>query len=244
MTAIAEGNAAMRGKGKRKIAVLTGTRAEYGLLKGVMKRINEDRSLALSIIVTGTHLSRDFGYTVDEIVGDGFKIDSKIDILSKDDSGLGMALFLSRAVKEIAADLMRIRPDVLLVLGDRPEVLAAALAATYLNVPVAHVHGGDVSGSVDHPVRYAISKLCHIHFVATRQAALRLRKIGEEQRRIFVSGAPGLDEIIQGSYTAAEDLERKYRIDIKKPLLLLLQHPVVTEQREAAHQMIQTLGAV
>ncbi len=234
----------MKGKRRRKIAVMTGTRAEYGLLKGIMKRIHEDRCLALSTIVTGTHLSRDFGYTVDEIARDGFNIASKLDILSGDDSGLGMALFISRAVNRIAASLAKIRPDILLVLGDRPEVLAAALAATYLNVPIAHVHGGDVSGSVDHPVRYAISKLCHIHFVATPKAASRLRHIGEEKKRIFVVGAPGLDDIIQGSYTAAKDLERKYEIDSRKPLLLLVQHPVVTERRDAAHQMIQTLEAL
>lgn len=229
---------------KRKVAVMTGTRAEYGLLRGVMKRIRANKSMKLQVIVTGTHVSHHFGHTKDEILRDGFKIDSVIRMLSEDDSGLGMAVSLGKSIKELAIHLSKLRPDILIVLGDRFEVLAAALAATYLNIPVAHLHGGDVSGSVDQPVRHATSKLSHMHFAASAQAALQLKKIGEDDERIFIVGAPGLDEILEKDYTAPKDLERKYDIDASKPLLILLQHPVVTEEKESVWQMIQSLEAV
>lgn len=223
---------------------MTGTRAEYGLLKKIMDEIKGDRSLQLQTIATGTHISRDFGYTLNEIRRDGFKIDAKLQILSNNDSGLGMARSLGKAVSKIATSLAKLRPDILVVLGDRLEVLAAALAATYLNIPIAHIHGGDVSGSIDQPVRYAISKLSNIHFVATLKSAGRLKMIGEDEKRIFVVGAPGLDEIAEKSYATASTLEKKYGIDTKRPLLILLQHPVVTEEKQAAWQITQTLKAI
>jgi UDP-N-acetylglucosamine 2-epimerase (non-hydrolysing)/GDP/UDP-N,N'-diacetylbacillosamine 2-epimerase (hydrolysing) len=228
----------------RRVAVMTGTRAEYGLLRGVMRRIQASESMKLQVIVTGTHVSRKFGHTMDEILKDGFKIDSVVRMPSQEDSGLGMAMSLGKSIKELAFSLSKLHPDILVVLGDRFEVLAAALAATYLNIPVAHLHGGDVSGSVDQPVRYATSKLCHIHFVASAQSATQLRKIGEDKRRIFIVGAPGLDEILEKRFTASEVLERKYHIDASKALLILVQHPVVTEMDKAADQLIQTLRAV
>ena len=229
---------------RKKIAVITGTRAEYGLLRGIMKRIRKSQSLDLQVIVTGTHVSKDFGHTLDEIVADGFKVDSKVRILSADDSGFGMAMSLGIAVRKISRSLAKMHPSILVMLGDRLEVLAAALASTYMNVPIAHIHGGDVSGSVDQSVRYAISKLSHIHFVATTGAAARLKAIGEDRKRIFVVGAPGLDEIVERSYTAADVLEKKYGVDVKRPLVILLQHPVVTEEKQAAWQITQTLKAL
>lgn len=234
----------MRRRNKRRVAVMTGTRAEYGLLRGVMRRIRDSKSMKLQVIVTGTHVSRKFGHTMDEILKDGFRIDSVIRMAPQEDSGLGMALSLGRSIKELAFRLSKLHPDILVVLGDRFEVLAAALAATYLNIPVAHLHGGDISGSVDQPVRYATSKLCHIHFVASAQAATQLRKIGEDKRRIFIVGAPGLDEILEKGFTSSEVLERKYDIDASKPLLILLQHPVVTEEKKAVPQLMQTLEAI
>lgn len=229
---------------RRRIAFLTGTRAEYGLLKGMMEKIKSKRSLHLQVIVTGTHISKEFGFTLNEILKDGFKVDSEVQILSKTDSGRGMALSLGKAIAKITDSLTSLHPNILVVLGDRLEVLAAALAATYLNIPLAHVHGGDVSGSVDQPVRYAISKLSHIHFVATSQAAARLKAIGEDEKRIFIVGAPGLDDIVKKSYSSATSLEKKYGIDSERPLAMLLQHPVVTEEKQAAWQITQTLKAL
>lgn len=225
---------------------MTGTRAEYGLLRGTMKRIKHSRnpSMDLRLIVTGTHISGEFGHTADEIIRDGFKIDSTVRILSKDDSGLGMARSLGKAVDGLAGSLAKLSPDILVILGDRLEVLAAALAATYMNIPIAHIHGGDVSGSVDQPVRYATSKLAHLHLVATPQAAARLKAIGEDERRIFVTGAPGLDEVTEKSYTDGSELARKYGLDLQKPLLILVQHPVVTEEKDAEWQITQTLMAI
>lgn len=228
----------------KKIAVMTGTRAEYGLLHGIMRRINENRDLSLQVVVTGTHVSHDFGYTIREILRDGFRVDERISIISSDDSGLGMAVSLGKAVADIAHTLSRLRPDVLLVLGDRLEVLAAAIGATYLNIPIAHIHGGDVSGSVDQPVRYAISKLSHIHFVATSESAARLKKIGEKENRMFIVGAPGVDQIVEKSYATPGEIRRKYGIDASKPFLVLLQHPVVTEENRSAWQIAQTLKAL
>jgi len=228
----------------KKIAVVTGTRAEYGILVPVLRAIRANPQLDLALIVTGMHLSEEFGSTIKEIERDGFKIDAKVEMLHAKDTGGAMAKSIGKCVGEMADVLERMKPDILLLLGDRPEMLAGAVAASYMGIPIAHLHGGEVSGGVDEPVRHAITKLAHIHFPATDKSAKRIIKMGEDPSRIFIVGGPSLDTILNEKLPKQAELARKYSLDLSKPILLVLQHPVVTEADEAAAQIKETLDAI
>lgn len=223
---------------------MTGTRAEYGILKSVLKEIEADAGLQLSLIVIGMHLSPEFGYTVKEIERDGFKIGAKIAVLHSEDTKVSMAKSIGESLSRTAEALEKTNPDILVVLGDRSEMLAGAIAATYMGIPIAHIHGGDVSGNVDEPVRHAITKLAHIHFPATKKSARRIIKMGEESWRVHVVGAPGLDGILSEKVPSRREVARKYDLNLSKPVLLVLQHSVVAEADHAAKQMRETLEAV
>lgn len=227
----------------RKIAVITGTRADYGIYSPLLKRIREHPELTLSLVVVGMHFLEEFGCTVTEIEKDGFKIDAKITGLYSRDSRFDMARSVGEGVIKLAEALEKSSPDVVVVLGDRGEMLAAAVAATYLGIPIAHIHGGEVSGSVDGVVRHAITKLAHIHLAATEKSAERIIRMGENPDFVFVVGAPGLDSVIQG-VSAPPGALQKYGIDKQTPYVLVVQHPVTTEVESAQEQMQCTLEAV
>lgn len=227
----------------RKIAVLTGTRAEYGILRPILKRINAHPKLDLYLIVTGMHLSNEFGCTIKEIEKDGFKIYANIDTLSKEDSGAAMSKYIGTTIVKLSEVLYYLKPDILLLLGDRGEMLAGAIVATCMNVLIAHVHGGESSGSVDEGFRHAISKLAHLHFGATEESKQKLILLGEDPSRIFVVGAPGLDDIFE-SLIPPEAIAKIYNLDLAKPIVLLVQHPVVTEVEEAPNQIRETLRMI
>ncbi len=181
---------------KVRVAVVTGSRAEYGLLTSTMHAIRGHPRLHMQLVVTGMHLLRAFGRTVDEIQRDGWKIDARVPMQRGDDTKLDQAAGLARGVAGIAEYLESARSDVVLVLGDRIEALAAALAAVSTGRVVAHIHGGDVAeGDVDESIRHAITKLAHLHLPASREAAERIRRMGEPAERIVVCGAPGLDRL-------------------------------------------------
>ncbi len=228
---------------KRRIAVLTGSRSEYGLLRPIIKRIHTHPAFELYLIVTGMHLSEEFGYTIKEIKRDGFPIYAEIDTLNREDTGAGMARFIGRTIIELSKVFEEIKPHILLLLGDRGEMLAGAITASCMNILIAHIHGGESSGSVDEGFRHAISKLAHIHFVATEKGKERLLRMGEDPSRIFVVGAPGLDDIFE-DLLPPEEIAEKYGIDLSKPLILLVQHPVVTEVEDAPRQIRETLEAI
>lgn len=228
----------------RKIATVTGTRAEYGILRPVLRAIKADPKLNLALIVTGMHLSEEFGGTVKEIERDGFKIEARVEMLHTKDTGAAMAKSIGKCMSKMADVLERLKPDILLLLGDRAEMLAGAVAASYMGIPIAHIHGGDVSGSVDEPVRHAITKLAHIHFPGTKKSAKRIIRMGEEPSRVFVVGTPSLDTILKERLPKQDEIARKYCLDLSKPILLVLQHPVVTDADDAAIQMKETLDAV
>ncbi len=229
---------------KRKICIITGTRADYGILFPVIKKISASSELEAKLIVTGMHLMKEFGYTVSEIKKDGIRIESEIDISYSEDSGQAMAGSIGRAISLFVSAFARIKPDFIMVLGDRGEMLAAAIAGDYLNIPVVHLHGGEISGHVDGLVRHAITKLSHLHFPATAEAAKRLLKLGEEPWRVTVAGAPALDTILNEQLPSTSELIDKYQIDISRPLILLAQHPVSTESAEAGEQIKATLSAL
>jgi UDP-hydrolysing UDP-N-acetyl-D-glucosamine 2-epimerase len=228
----------------RKIAVITGTRAEYGIFKSVLREIEADPKLSLSLVVIGMHLSAEFGYTVKEIEEDGFKIEAKINVLHSEDTGAAMSKSVGRCMVKTANALEKIKPDILLILGDRSEMLVGAVSATYMGIPIAHIHGGDISGNVDEPVRHAITKLAHIHLAATKESADRIIKMGEEPWRVHVVGAPGLDLILNEKMPEPRQISKKYGLDLSKPVLLVVQHSVVTEADDAPNQIRETLDAI
>ncbi|MFC1478505.1 UDP-N-acetylglucosamine 2-epimerase [Candidatus Margulisiibacteriota bacterium] len=232
------------GTDKRKIAVITGTRAEFGILTPVLKEINRSKKLQLQLLVTGMHLLKKFGYTVSEIEKSGFKIDAKIKISTNSDTELEMAKSVGKAVGKIAEVLNSDRPDLLLLLGDRGEMMAGAIAAGYMNIPVGHIHGGEVSGNVDESVRHAITKLSHLHFTATEQSRERVIKLGEAPERVIRTGAPSLDVILKEKLYSKKQLSEKLGFKLKENYLLMVQHPVTTEFRQAVTQVRETLSAL
>lgn len=230
---------------KRTVCVITGTRAEYGLLRPVMKAIRREKNLSLRVIATGMHLSHAFGYTINEIKRDGFSVDSKIDILSEKNTPESVVASIGKCVIGMAKSLKKIKPDIVLILGDRFEILASAVAAAYMNIPIAHLHGGDsAKAGLDEYARHAITKLSNIHFPATKKSAERIKKMGENPQNIFTVGAPGLDEIIHGTYTQKNELIKKYNLKTSEPILLVAQHPVTTEFHFAGKQMKETMEAI
>ena len=187
---------ATRRTSRRRIAVVTGTRAEYGVLRSTIAAIAAHPQLDLQLVVTGMHLLCKFGHTVDAIRADGWPIAARVPMQRGDDDPLDQAEGLARGVAGLARCFARLRPDVVLVLGDRIEALAGALAAVTTGCVLAHVHGGDVApGDFDDSLRHSITKLAHLHFAATKQSAARVRRLGEDTRRVFCVGAPGLDEL-------------------------------------------------
>lgn len=224
-----------------KIAVITGTRAEYGIYKPLLHEIRKHPDMKLSLLVAGMHLLEDFGNTIQYIEKDGFSIDAEIKGLFQEDNAADMAHSVGRGIEQCANAFSKLTPDILLVLGDRPEMLAGAIAALYMNILIGHIHGGDLSGSVDGIVRHAITKLAHIHFPATQKSAERIISMGEDPERVFIVGALGLDSVLHTPLLDKTEITTRYHLDSSQPILLLIQHPVTTELGEAGTQIHQTL---
>ena len=231
---------------QRDVVVLTGTRAEYGLLKSSMEAIEAHEDLSLSIVATGMHLAPRHGMTVEEIREDGFAVDREVLMQVDGDSGTAMAKSLGLGTMGLADAFETLDPELILLLGDRDEALAGALAGAHMNIPVAHIHGGDaMQGAViDDSIRHSITKFAHLHFPASEQSAERIRKLGEEEWRVTVAGAPGLDDVLADEYLSPHTVCDQYDIDMNKTLGLVVQHPVTTQQKQARAQMAQTLNAV
>jgi GDP/UDP-N,N'-diacetylbacillosamine 2-epimerase (hydrolysing) len=220
---------------KRKILYVSGSRADYGLMKETLKEINNNRDLSLKIAVCGMHLLKQFGESFKEIKKDNFDV-IKLKSTFKDDSRFSSAKFLSNLSFELTDVFKKEKPDVILLLGDRAEMLSAANMATYLGIPIAHIHGGDISSTMDEPVRHAITKLAHIHFPATKKSALRIKKMGEEPKRIHFVGAPGLDSIINTKHMSKDALFKKLNLK-NEDTFLLIYHPVSNEIKDAEKHM-------
>lgn len=230
---------------KRKICVVTGTRAEYGLLKPVMEAIKKSKNLNLQVLVTGTHLVPKFGETIKEIKKDGFTISEKAVMTTKKDSPEAMAESIGKGIVGMVKVFKKIKPDIVLVLGDRIEALAASIAAVYMQIAVAHIHGGDSpQAGLDEYTRHAITKISHIHFPATKKSAERIIKMGEDKKRVFIVGAPALGTILKEKLISLQEIAKKYHLILKKPILLVVQHPVTTEVEDAARQIKETLEAL
>ncbi len=230
---------------KRKILYISGTRADYGLMRQTLFSIRRHPGLEIEVIATGMHLMPKFGMTVNEIKKDKFKI-HEIKAVYKRDNKESMPNFIGEFVLKFTKAVKKIKPSIILILGDRAEMLAAAAVGAYLTIPVAHSHGGDVTTTVDEFARHAITKLAHIHFAATKKSAERIIKMGEDPWRVFIVGAPGLDSILgrNEELLSKEELEKRYALDLAKPILLVLQHPVTTKVEDASEQMRKTMEAI
>ena len=225
--------------------VVTGTRAEYGLLKGLMIEIQQSKKTNLQLIVTGTHLSRKYGNTIQEIEVDGFKINKKVPMMPSSDSVKDVTKSMGKAIIGYADALSELNPDILILLGDRYEILAAASSALLLNIPICHIHGGEITeGAFDDSIRHAITKMSKIHFVASEDYRNRVIQLGEEPRNVFNVGGLGVDAIKKFKPLSIQDLELKLRLKFKKNNLLVTFHPVTHELNTASNQIHQLLKAL
>ncbi|HSY30492.1 MAG TPA: UDP-N-acetylglucosamine 2-epimerase [Verrucomicrobiae bacterium] len=212
---------------KRIIAVLTTSRADYSHLYWPLRDLSDNENVDLRIIALGSHLSPEFGNTVQEIEKDGFKIDSRIECLLSSDSDVGMAKTIGVATLSLADLLGKMRPDLLLLIADRYEMLAPAAVALALRIPVAHIEGGEISeGAIDDAVRNALTKLSHIHFTSTLAARERVIALGEEEWRVHRAGAPSLDHLRRQPLLTREEIEKRLQLNIQTPTILVAYHPV------------------
>lgn len=232
----------------RTVAVLTGTRADYGLLRGLLHGIEDDPRLDLRLIVTGTHLSDAFGRTVSEIESDGFAVAASVPIWSGDDGRLATASDVGAAIPGYARVLKEIAPDVLVVLGDRLEAFAAASAATILSVPVAHIHGGELTeGAMDDALRHSITKMSYLHFTSTADHRRRVIQLGEAPDRVFFHGAPIVDALAVLDLLPRHEVERSFGVRLPSRTALVTFHPAVMDvapPEELVEEMLAALLAV
>ncbi|MCE5181755.1 MAG: UDP-N-acetylglucosamine 2-epimerase [Anaerolineaceae bacterium] len=229
----------------RKICVITGTRAEYGLLRWVMQGIKDDPELTLQIIVTGMHLSPEFGLTYREIEQDGFQIDRKVEMLTSSDTSVGIAKSMGLGLIGFADALNELSPDLIIVLGDRFEIFAAVAAALVARIPIAHLHGGEATeGLIDEAIRHSITKMSHLHFVAAEEYRRRVIQLGEQPERVFLVGGLGIDNIKRLKLLDRVELEVSLDFKLGKKNLLITFHPVTLETATAADQMAELLAAL
>lgn len=229
---------------KRRIACMTATRADYPRVKSVLQEIISRPNLELKLIVTGMHLLKEFGYTIEEIEKDGFDIAARVNMYSVDDSPYGMAKAAARCAEGIADTLNNIKPDLFLITVDRIETLAAAQSAALMNIPIAHIQGGEVTGAIDESIRHAVTKLSHVHFPATPDAAERIIKMGEDPNHVHVVGCPYIDIIRTLQYKSKEELAAHYKFNPKRQLILFTQHPVTTEYGRGEIQIKTSIKAL
>jgi len=231
---------------KRKIAVFTGNRSEYGLQYPILRAIAADDRLELKLLVGGAHLREELGATSQEIEHDGFRIHARVEMEPPVDSPAYTAECIGRGILSISAILAKLKPDILLLYGDRFESFAAMIAATQMNIPVAHIEGGDYTegGALDDSVRHAMTKLAHLHFTTNAQSAERVLKLGEEAWRVFNVGLPTLDLAVAGIHAAPEQLITEFGLDAVRPILLFCQHSISTEEDQAANQITPSLTAL
>ncbi len=231
---------------KKIIAVFTGNRAEYGLQYPVLKAIDAHPDLEYRLIVSGAHLDKNFGNTIQEINDDGFEIHAEVDILLDESSPFATSQAIGTGVLSIADALSKIKPDIFVVYADRFEGFAAVIASTQMNIPTAHIEGGDITegGALDDSVRHAMTKLAHIHFTTNQQASNRLLAMGEAPWRVHTVGFPAIDLIQENNYATPDELVEQYNLDLAKPVILFTQHSVTTEFHEAVNQIKPALHTI
>jgi GDP/UDP-N,N'-diacetylbacillosamine 2-epimerase (hydrolysing) len=228
----------------RKIAFLTGSRGEWGYIRPILKLIDADVDLSYQIIATHMQLLPEFGMAVNEIERDGFTVHEKLYMTLDGYNNLTMTKSLGLLLIELTTCLERLKPDILLLAGDRGEQLMGAIAGGHLGIPVAHIQAGELSGNIDGIVRHAITKLVHIHFAANEEFADRVIRMGEQRFRVFNTGAPQLDELVQGDFTPIDELAKKYGFNLDEAFILAAQHPVTEEEVYAGIHIQETISAL
>lgn len=229
----------------RKICVVTGSRAEYGLLYPLLKEIKADSELALQLVVTGMHLSPEFGLTYKEIMNDDFQIDEKVEMLLSSDSQVAITKSMGLGLIGFADVFNRLQPDIVVLLGDRYEIMIAAQAAMIANIPIAHLHGGEsTEGCVDEAIRHSITKMSHLHYVSTEQYRNRVIQLGEQPDRVFNVGAIGLDNIRQLDFLSKEKFEESIDFKLGKVNFMVTYHPVTLNERGSEELTKQLMVAL
>ena len=230
----------------KKIAVFTGNRAEYGLQYPILKAIDNHPNLNYSLIVSGAHLDNQFGETLKEIKKDGFIIDKEIKIETNGDNLFSTAQSIGSGIKEISKALEEVKPDIMVVYADRFEGFAAVVASTQMNIPTAHIEGGDLTegGALDDSIRHAMTKLSHIHFTTNKQATNRILGMGEESWRVHTVGFPAIDLIEENNFATPSEINEKLNLNFEKPIILFTQHSVTTEFNKVNEQIEPSLNAL
>lgn len=229
----------------RKICVITGGRADYGLLSVLLREIRKSQNFKLQLIATGSHFSRKFGLTYREILKDGFKIDAKVDMKTNSDSAEGLGASMAIGLKGIARALVKLRPDILILLGDRYETMCAAAAGVISGIPIAHIHGGELTeGAYDDAFRHAITKMSQIHFVSTAVYEKRVIQMGEQPSRVFRVGALGVDNVLATPRVSRRELEKLLHFRFQPRNLLVTFHPATLEPAEVKRQALALLQSL
>ncbi len=229
---------------KKKILVSTGARSEYGILRPLLKEIQKSKKLELILIVTGSHLSKKHGYTINEIKKDGFKIDSIIRLSHFRDKNVDVSTTIGDYIINFSKIFQKFKPDINFIIGDRDEMLASAIAASHMNIINAHLAGGDKSGGIDEYNRHAITKLSNIHFANTVNSKKRIIRMGEDPKYVFLTGSPVIDDIFSKKITEKSVLEKKLGVKITGNEIILIQHPVTTQPKQTEMQITNTLNAI
>lgn len=229
----------------KKICVVTGTRAEYGLLRPLIKGIKEDDGLQLQLVVTGMHLSPEFGLTYKEIEEDGFVIDEKVEMLLSSDTAVGISKSIGLAMIGFADAFERLKPNMVIVLGDRYEIFAVASTAMISRIPIAHIHGGETTeGAIDEAIRHSITKMSYLHFTSTEEYRQRVIQLGENPERVFNVGAIGIESIKTLKLLEKDELEESISFKIDANIALVTFHPVTLENSTSKDQFQELLNAL
>ncbi|MFW5647647.1 MAG: UDP-N-acetylglucosamine 2-epimerase [Candidatus Alkaliphilus sp. MAG34] len=229
----------------KKVCVVTGTRAEYGLLRPLIKRIKEDDELKLQLIVTGMHLSPEFGLTYREIEENGFIIDEKIEILLSSDTAVGISKAMGLAMISFSEAYERLKPDIVVLLGDRYETFAAASTAMVARIPIAHIHGGETTeGAIDEGFRHSVTKMSYLHFTSTEEYRKRVIQLGESPNKVFNVGAIGIESIRELKLLDKNKLEQSINFKFGKQTALVTFHPVTLENKTSKNQFEELLDAL
>ncbi len=230
---------------KRKICVITGSRSEYGLLKNLIREIKKEKNFKLNLVATGMHLSKKHGSTYKEIMADGFKINHKINLNIKKDSKFEISQSLSTGIKNFTKILSLVKPDLIIFLGDRHEILPVAMVGLIFNIPLAHISGGEITeGAIDNQIRHCLTKLSHFHFVANSRYRKRIIQMGEVPKNVFVTGGLGVDAIKSIKLLDKKELEKKLNFKIKKNNIMVTYHPVTLEDGSTSKHFRQILLAI
>lgn len=229
----------------KNICFITGSRAEFGLLRGVMAGVKASKFLNLQVIATGMHLSTAHGLTIQEIKDSGFHVDAKVESLMSSDTTTGICKSLGLGVMGISEQLQRLKPDLIVILGDRYEILSAAIAALISKIPIAHIHGGEKTlGAYDDSIRHAITKMSHFHFVAADEYGSRVIQLGEDEKRVYVVGGLGVDSIKDTQIINKAEIEDILKIQFQKKSILITFHPVTLDEESGIVQLIELLSAL